>query len=263
MRTTRIGIDIDDLHIAPKAALQKAAALRFGHVEMPAGHGELSPGNLSASGRRHLSRFLSGLGLDVAALVADVAGTRLTDPASTGERIDRTTQIMGLARDLGVGVVTASVGSLTHPETGEPSPLALDALRQIGEHADMIGTTYAIRPLCETVLGLTRVLDEVACPSISICLDPAAMVMSGMNPLPVLERFADSLSLVHMRDATAGGPHSSGTETRLGEGDVDLAAVISGLVDAEFGGVHILRRTDSRTPAADLEAGRDVLATYM
>ncbi|MCH7703852.1 MAG: sugar phosphate isomerase/epimerase, partial [Planctomycetes bacterium] len=212
---------------------------------------------------RHLSRFLSGLGLDVAALVADVPGTRLTDPASTDERIDRTRLIMELARDLGVGVVTASVGSLTHPETGEPSPLALDALRQIGEHADMIGTTYAIRPLCETALGLARVLDEVGCPSISICLDPAAMVMSGVNPLPVLERFADSLSIVHVRDGTAGGAHSSGTETRLGEGDVDLAAIISGLVDAEFGGVHILRRTDSRTPEADLEAGRDVLATYM
>ena len=168
-----------------------------------------------------------------------------------------------MAVDLKVPVVTAAVGTLTDPQTGEPFPLAVEALGQIGAYADMRGLIYALRPTRETGERLVRILDKLGCPSIRVCLDPAAAVMSGANPLALVERWADRIALFHARDGHAGRPDQPGAETRLGEGEVDLVAVIATLGAADYAGPHILRRRSSPTPVADLQEAREVLTRYL
>ncbi len=258
-----IGVDLDDLRLPTKDALRRAAELEFRAVEFATVAGDLAPSRLSSSGRRHLMRLVSGLGLKTAALVADVPGLRLTDPRTADERVARTCEVIELAADLKVPVVTASVGALTHPESGELSPLAAEALRRIGEFADSRGVIYAMRPSRDSGDRLAAVLDALRCPSIHVGLDPAAMVMSGVSPLASIERFAEQISLFHARDASAGLVDRPGCETRLGEGEVDLVGVLSALESAEYAGAYIVRRMDSNTPVADIEAGRDVLARHL
>ena len=106
---------------------------------------------------------------------------------------------------------------------------------------------------------LARVLGELGCPSIHVGIDAAASVMAGVDPLAGFERFADQISLVHLRDGTVGIPERAGHETRLGEGDVDLTGLL-GILDAvDYAGPYVLRRTNSQTPVADLEHARNVL----
>jgi len=259
MTAVPIGVDVNDLRLPLKEALRLAAGLEFRTIELPAGVNEVTPSALSSSGRRHLSRFVDGLGLSVAALSADMPDLRLTDPRSVDERVERTRQIIDLARDLRVTVVTASVGALTHPDSGEPSPLATEALRRIGEHADARGVVYAVRPSYDNGDRLARVLSELRCPSIRVGLDPAAMVMRGVNPLAVIERLGDQIALLHARDATVGFADRPGRETPLGQGEVDLRGVLLALDAADYHGAYIVRRTDSRNPTADLQADRDAL----
>ena len=192
-----------------------------------------------------------------------MAGIRLTDPRTVDQRIARTCEVIELARDLGVGVVTASTGALTHPESGEPSPHAIEALHRIGEFADLLGVVFALRPSHDRNDRLARVLDELRCPSIGVCLDPAAIVMTGGDPLAGFEYLADGVRLVHVRDATAGGGDQEGHETALGEGDVDLVGLVSVLDVADYPGPYILRRKDSRDPAGDLAQARDVFARLL
>ena len=260
MTAISIGVNVDDIGLPVKEALRKAAELAFRAVEVPTVAGNLAPANLSASGRRHLSRYADSLGLRIAALAADVPGLRLTDPQTVSERVARTCRIIELAADLGVPVVTASIGAVTHAETGEPSALAVEALREIGEFADSRGTIYAIRPSCDSDERLARVFDEVRCPSIGVGHDPAALVMAGVNPISIIGRFADQIPLVHVRDGTVGGADRAGRETRLGEGDVDLASVLAALGAADYTGPYVIRRTDSQSAIADIQHGRDVLA---
>ena len=255
-----IAVDIGDLRLATKPALRKAADLAFRVVELPTTQGDLAPRNLSASGRRHLSSLVGGLGLKVVALRGDMRGIRLTDPRTVDEHVFRTCEVLDLAKDLGVNIVTASAGALTHPETGDPSPQALDALRRIGEFADGRGLLYAIRPVCDSGDRIARVLDELGCPSIGICLDPAEMVMGGANPLSRIERYVEQIQLMHARDATSGSTDRTGYETPMGEGDVDLRGLMAVLDAAEYRGAYVVRRTESLDPSADLNAARDVLA---
>ncbi len=251
-----VGVNLGDLRLGARGSLARAADLRFDAIEIPAAAGELSPHELSESGRRHLSRLVSGMGLKVASLSADIRAARLTDPASVDQRVARTVEILELARDLGVTVVTSAVGALTHPDTGEPSPVALEALRAIGERADLLGCAVAIRPSHDTAERLGGVLDALGCPALRVGLDPAGMAMVGVNPLPIVERFADRLSLIHARDATAGTARGAGRETTLGQGDIDFERLYDLLDAADYHGAHIIRRIDAERPLADLVAGR-------
>lgn len=263
MERPEIGVDVGDFRLAPKDALRQAADLNFRAIELPTVNGDLAPRNLSSSGRRHLARLVGGLGLRLVAVRCDIAGTRLTDPRTVDERIARTCEVIELAKDLGVDVVTASTGALTHPETGDPSSHAIDALRRIGEFAEVRGVSYAIRPTRDGGDRLVSVLDELACPAISVCLDPAELLMNGANPLSGIERYIEQVRLMHARDGTAGRADGAGRETPLGEGDVDMIGVLAVLSAAEYPGPYILRRVDSQNPVVDIERARGILAGWL
>jgi len=254
-----VGVDLNDLHRSVKISLHVAADMGFRVAEISAASGELTPEQLSASGRRHLSRLTEGLGISLAALVADMPGLRLTDPKTVDERISRTLAILDLSRDLRVPAVTASIGALTHPDSGEPSPLAVQSLQRIGEVADHRNAMFAIRPTGDSPDRILRVLEAVGCPALKLCLDPASLMMSGVNPMALVERCADGIVLIHARDATAGFPERPGHETVFGEGDVDWKSLAEVLKSMDFRHPVVLRRTDSSTPARDLLIGRDAV----
>jgi sugar phosphate isomerase/epimerase len=258
-----LGIDVHDLRLPTKNALRKAADLDFRTIELQAVESDVAPSNLSRSGRRQLSHMIASLGLDLAALVGDTPRLRLTDPKTVDERVALTTQVLALAADLKVPIVTASAGALTHPETEEPSPLAIEALQRIGEFADSCGVSYCLRPSYDGGGRLARVLDALRCPSIGVCMDPAALVMHGANPFDSIERYIEQVRLLHVRDATAGLAERTGQETRLGEGEVDLVGLLAVLDAADYHGPHIIRRTDSQNPAQDIHDAREELKRLM
>lgn len=264
-----LGCDLDDLRLDVKSAVRQAAYMRFTHVEVGAAAGEVSPERLSQSGRRHFVRFLDQQGLKLASLSADMPHLRFTDPAAVDRRVEHTRRILDMAREMGVTCVSASVGAWAHPESGEPSPVALEALSRIGDAADHFGICFALRPSYDTGDRLVTLLNRVNCPSMRVCLDPAAIVMTGGNPLAGVERWIEQLALVHARDATAGaidratGEGHAGRETRLGEGDVDFVGLLQALRDADYHEPLIVRRADARSPVEDIAHDRDVLTQWL
>jgi len=259
MKRRAIGLDINDLRMETRAALQKAAELDLRAVELATVEGPLAPANLSATGRRHLARYASGLGLELTSFVADLRRLSFCDPSAVDERVERTCAILDMAREMGVPYVTASVDRATNPHDGSPNAAAVQALAQIGEVADALGVRYCIRPKLDGGERLASVLDALGCPAIGVCLDPAAMVMQGVNPLASVELWIDQAVMLHARDGTAGLDEHAGHETRLGEGDVDLVGVVAMLESADVPGPYILRRSDARAPATELADARDTL----
>lgn len=264
-----LGCDLDDLRLDVKSAARQAASMRFRVVEVGAATGEVSPERLSQSGRRHFVRFLEQQGLKLVSLSADMPHHRFTDPASADHRVEHTRRILDMAREMGVTCVSASVGAWAHPESGDPSPVALEALSRIGDAADYFGVRFALRPSYDAGDRLVTLLNRMNCPSMRVCLDPAAIVMTGGNPLAGVERWIERLALVHARDATAGAidrataEGHAGRETRLGEGDVDFVGLLSTLRDAEYHEPFIVRRGDAGSPVDDISHDRDVLAQWL
>lgn len=256
MTRPEIGLDIGDLPLDPKRAMRWAAEHAFSCVELSTVAGELAPDNLSHSGRRHLARMIAGYGLKLSALVADVPGARLTEPSSAERCTLITEQILRLARSMDVAIVTASVPSLSDPSGEQPSLQTLDVLARVGDIADGLGVNFALRPARDSAEQVVAALDRIACPSLKIGIDPAAMVMAGMNPLSLIERAPERIVLAHVRDATVGRGENAGHETRLGEGEVDLIGFFQALRDIDFPGPLIVRCSNRDSATHDLLIGK-------
>ena len=256
----RIGVDIADFMMGSRKAIELAAELGVGAIELPMVSGELAPANLSQSGRRHISRFIRGLGLDFCAIVGDMPGElRLTDAATNTEVVDRTRALLLLARQMRVPIVTAAVSALTHPDTGEWSPHAWEALRQIGADASATGTIYALRPTDDSAERIGRLLAELNCSYIRLCFDPAAMVIAGHDPAEVVRIAGDHIVLSHVRDAAAATSEQAAVEKPLGEGDVDLMGCLQMLHACGYHGPLIVRRRNSEHPVAEISEAREYL----
>jgi sugar phosphate isomerase/epimerase len=259
MTRAELGAAVDDFRLRPKEALRRASELGLRVVELSTTSPDLDLETLMSSGRRHLARYLDGLGLRLGALAADFRGLGLSSPATVDERVARTCRVLELAADMRTPVVTAAVSALTHPDTGEPSPTVVEALEQIGDRADALGLVFAMRPDCDDGRRLRDLLGRIGCPSIGIGLDPGALVMHGINPLSLIQEVPQHIVLMHARDATVGFSGQPGHETRLSEGAVDLIGLLGRLESVEYGGPYIIRRTDSQRPVEDIQAARDTL----
>ena len=105
-----IGVDVDDLGLQVKDGLRKAADLGFDTVELATVRGDVEPSNLSSSGRRHLSHFVDGLGLRIAALVADFAAV----PKQAGIAL----ALVPLSLGASIGISGLPIGSVRLPLVG-------------------------------------------------------------------------------------------------------------------------------------------------
>jgi sugar phosphate isomerase/epimerase len=170
--------------------------------------------------------------------------------------------VINLAFSLGVRTVTAGVGMLTHPQTGEPSPVAMEALARIGDIADGRGVRYALRPSADAPHSVVQMLDTIGCPALEVCVDAAALIMSGQNPVSLIERCAWRIGLIHARDANSGSVDRPGCETGFGDGEVDWIGMLGALSAVEFDGTFVARRLDASDPTTDLVRARELLTQY-
>lgn len=244
-----LGVGVHDLRLGTKAALSRAASMGFAAVELGAAAGDTSPEQLSQSGRRHLDRLVRGLGLDFAALDAVAPGGGFGDSRRVDERIARAKATLDLARDVSVPIVVVALGPMVGDLARES---AVDGLREVGEYADRTGRTLAVQTHEQSPESLDAFLRAVGCPSVRVCVDPAALLMMGHDPIEGVMRLAGGVCLSHARDATLGGGDRQGHETAMGEGHVDLPAYLAALDGAGYGGPQIIRRSGAERPLEDI-----------
>jgi sugar phosphate isomerase/epimerase len=257
----KLGVYADDLSASPKVSMELAARLGLPLIQLQAVRGELAPHSLSQSGRRHVLRYARDHGLAIVALGTEL---RLVD-SGDADRLDRqvaqTCAVLELARELHVPLVGGPVSDCDdQPRSYE---LLRQALHQIAEQADRVNCPFAVQTTRLAAATLDRVLRELNCRHLRICYDPGEFLISGQDPLTPIEAFADDIALVHLRDATLAGPRRSGQETRLGQGQLDIAACVQRLGEAGYRGALLLRRTQGADPVADIAAAKAWLEAHL
>jgi sugar phosphate isomerase/epimerase len=106
---------------------------------------------------------------------------------------------------------------------------------------------------------LATMLAGMSCPSLRVCVDPAALVQFGYDPSEAISQLAEIIGLSRVSDATAGRSNHPGTETALGRGQLDLPGYLAQLAGADYDGPLILRRRESLQPARELQDGLSLL----
>lgn len=249
-----IGITLDSFHQPPRESLQLAAKLAFREVELPAVGGDVDPVNLSRTGRRHLLHFVSGLGLRLSALGGDLGGGRSNDSAHIERRLDKARQILEMAAELKVPVVTTHLGRVD--EASIKQGHVVEAVRELASIADRTGTFVALDTSGADPAALGGLLREINAPVVGACYDPAGLLIDGLDPLAGVEPLANHILAARIRDALAGSGARPGRETPIGEGQVDFAEYLAMLDQAGFRATPFIRRTGADDPIKELAAAK-------
>lgn len=246
----RMGVVLDSFVQPAKEALQSASRLGFRQVELPTIAGAVAPEQLSGTGRRHLLKFVGGLGLQLSALGGDLGGGRFADSSHLEQRLERTRAIIEMAAELRVPLVTTHLGQIDE-ETLSRGHL-LEAIEQLADLSDRTGTFIAFETAGGDPKHLSQILRRLDSRTLGACYDPASLLIDGFDPLSGIEPLANSILIARARDAQAGAPRHPGREVPLGSGQVDLAEYLAALDQAGYHNVPFIRRTDSDHPLEEV-----------
>jgi len=258
-------------------ALELIAELGYEAVALTPDVGALDPLHLRPGEVEGVRSRLDDLGLDVAV----ESGARfLLDPrrkhrptlledssAERERRIDLLRRSVDLAEALGARVLSLWAGAAPEGVAGtldaDPGHALGDRLAEglarVLEHARGAGVTVAFEPepgmFVERPVGYEALLQRggAALDELALTLDVGHCVVTGDEPVSaVVERHARRLAHVHLDDC----PRGRHEHVPFGDGDLDLADALGGLLTHGFDGIGAveLSRDGHRGPDAAREA---------
>jgi len=219
------------------------------------------PGWLPAEPAR-LRRALGGL-----TLVAGFLAVPLQHGPSAATAAARRT-VTALA-GAGASLLVLAAGTGTDGYDGRPTLDAagwralVDGAHAVAELAARHGLHAVLHPHVGTLIESPAEIDAfLAHSDLGLCLDTGHVLVGGGDPVALVQQHRDRIHHVHLKDAdrtVAAGVRAgrltypravaSGLYRPLGDGDVDIAAIVTGLERAGYRGWYVLEQ-DTALPAA-------------
>ena len=224
----RLGLWLDDLRLGVKAGLKAIAPLGVEAIGLEAFGAELSPRNLSQTGRRDLARLVRSKGAALAALLADVGGRRLADAATLDANLQRLREAAQLAADVGAEFLVVPAGYVPPAESRDEAPVRAtltEAARAVCEMASSSRVRVCWQAGSEAPETLAEFLGSVDSGGLlHVDLNPGAHIMRGFDPLKALSTLCARVAVARATDSYRGGG-----EAPFGQGDVRWGEVLIGL----------------------------------
>jgi sugar phosphate isomerase/epimerase len=252
MNRLKIGLRLESLNLPLRRALTETARLGVKGVQLDA-VGDLSPNQLSQTGRRELRTMLRLHDVELTAV-----GCPLRRGLDTTEdqqpRLEHIRKVMSLAFDLGARAVILQAGRV--PEEDDPRLAVLtESLTSLAQHGDRIGVVAALETGLESGAVLSALLKRFDTGSLGVNLDPANLLMHGFDPYESARALAGRIVHAHAKDARAVTASRSAQEVPLGHGDLDWMLFLSVLEEVEYHGWLTIERESGENRLADVAAG--------
>lgn len=268
----KIGVITDCFKMPLAESIKLAGQLGFDGVQIYATTGEFSPAVLSAERKAEIKELLKENNLVISALCGDMGGFGFQIEADNPERVAKTKDIIDLAEEFGVSVITTHIGVIPSDKTKPRYKVMLDALTECGKYAASKGVTLAIETGPETAKTLLAFLEDIP-QGVGVNLDPANFVMvTGQDPVEAVNMLGKYIVHTHVKDGVmlkktdpeiiydhfaTGGIEALNVadfflETPLGEGDVDFPSYLAALRAANFDGFLTVERETGKDVVADI-----------
>lgn len=207
--------------------------------------------------------LLSRLGIRVTCVFAGFEGESYADiPTTTRtvglvprelreQRVAELQSIIEFADALGVDAVGLHLGFVPHDPADPDYQELVDVTRRICDVCADNAQRLHLETGQEPADVLERFLQTVERHNLKINFDPANMILYGAGePLPALERLGKWVGSVHCKDATwSSEPGITwGTETPLGEGNVDFGGFLDVLDRIGYTGPLTIEREIPQEP---------------
>jgi inosose dehydratase len=132
----------------------------------------------------------------------------------------------------------------------------MSSLDRIADHARQRGITAALHPHVGTLVETGDEIDRLMRDSrVGLCVDTGHLAVGGADPVAITATYADRVNHVHLKDVDMalagqvvsgalafGAAVKAGMFRPLGQGDVDVAALVSTLEAAGYSGWYVLEQ---------------------
>lgn len=170
----------------------------------------------------------------------------LVPPALRPGRIVETKKTADFAKELGAPRIAAHIGVIPADPTESNYPGLVKDMQEICDYCASLGLEFSLETGQETAVILRRFIGDVARPNLKVNYDPANMIAYGSGtPLEALEILGEYLVGFHCKDYKVPAdrkPGEFGEESRLGEGDVNIEAVVTKLWEMGYRGPLTVER---------------------
>jgi L-ribulose-5-phosphate 3-epimerase len=248
MNRLKIGIRLESLGLPLRRALREAQRLGVRGVQADAA-GDLSPGELSQTGRRAFRHLLRGYNLELTALGCPL---RLGLDAAENQqpRLEHVRKVLDLSFDLGPRVAIVGAGAIPDEPDGLRRALLRESLLDLGRHGDRVGARLALETGLESGAALATLLQGLDTGGLGVNLDPANLLEHGFDPYDGARALRGRILHGHARDARGSGASRSAREVPLGQGDIDWVKFVAVLEEVGYRGwLTVERETgDNRLP---------------
>jgi sugar phosphate isomerase/epimerase len=169
-----------------------------------------------------------------------------------------------LAENAGIGLVTMHAGFIPEGADDPLRSVMAERIRALHDIFEAEGVRLALETGQESAAALLEALDEIDRPNLGINFDPANMLLYGSgDPIDAMERLAPKIVSLHLKDARASGtPEVWGTETPLGQGEVDWDAFFSIARDLPNEVDAIIEREGGERRVEDIRAAVDFVRVH-
>jgi sugar phosphate isomerase/epimerase len=253
MNRLRIGVRLESLGLPLRRGLQEIERLGVTGVQVDAA-GDLSPRNLSQTGRREFRHLLRAHNLELTALGCPLRHGLET---ATGQeaRIEHVRQVLSLSFDLGPRRVIAAAGRISEDANEPRTRLLTEALLALGHHGDRSGTVLALESGLESGSVLRAFLDRLDTGGLGVNLDPANLLLAGFDPYESARALQGRVVHGHAQDARQAGPSRAGRLVPLGHGDIEWMQFLSVLEEIDYRGWLVVEQEAGDNRLAGVAAG--------
>ena len=260
MPRLKIALRVELLGLGPKAGIVAAGELGLEGVELDATRGDTTPQNLSRTGRREVTRFITSRRLQISALNGEL-DIPFTDARRADEIADRMQRIIELAVDLGVFVVVVpAVPAPAKEGKTEEGEAASQLLTDLARMAVNYARFLAVRTGLNDGATMSAFLDQAG-EGARAAYDPAALLTGGFDPLKSAGDLGKRIVHVYARDAVGPGTGRARLAP-LGEGKVNFAEVLGALDGAGYGGFFVIESTPGPEALARAQAAARFLRQF-
>ena len=259
MPRLKIGVVVESFRLGLRRGMRAAAELGLRGVQVDATQGALAPENLTQSGRRDFLAQARSYNLEVSALGGNFGQGGLSNPNRLDEVVGRIKRIVELAADLRVPVVATYIGKVPQGEDDLGRDAMVEALNEVGRHAENYGRFLATETGAEDAAVLLEFLDSLDTDGIKVNYDPGNLAMAGFDPVAGVFALKDHIVHTHAKDGVR-HPDGSRQEAALGEGDVDWLAYIAALEAVGYKGFYTIEGDMGPNPKDAVARAKEFLA---
>jgi L-ribulose-5-phosphate 3-epimerase len=257
----QIGVYVESLGLSLRRALDEIERLGAAGVQVDA-VGDLSPRELSQTGRREFLHLLRSHSLELAALNCPLR-QGLDVAEGQQARIDHVKKVLSLSYDLGSRIVLIQAGRIPDDPQSGRAGLLREALLALGHHAERTGAILALETGLNSGKAVREFLDKLDTGGLGVSFDPANLLMNGFDPYESARVLHGRIVYAKAKDARVAGPNRTAQEVPLGHGDIDWMQMLGVLEEVEYRGWLTVERDTGENRLSDVAAGIGFLRRFL